>query len=193
MTRLSKSLLVLLTNGRVNRMLRYKIETPEVLYSIDPLTRIDRDDVEELKRMCAATPRKRLRICAHPSPADELHEMLIVIGQESYFPPHRHPGKSESFHVVEGLLTVFIFEEDGKLRDRIPMGPVNSERPFFYRLSTPLFHMPVIESDFALFHEVTNGPFRQGETEFASWAPGAGTGADDVASFMSRLADRRTA
>jgi cupin fold WbuC family metalloprotein len=168
-------------------MLRYKIETPEVLYSTDPLTRIDRADVEELKKMCAATPRRRLRICAHPSSDDALHEMLIVMGRENYFPPHRHPGKSESFHVVDGLLTVFIFEENGNVHDRIAMGQVDSGRPFFYRLSSVLFHMPVIESEFVLFHEVTNGPFRQGETEFAPWAPSSNAEAPEIEKFLETL------
>ena len=52
----------------------------EVLYTKDAITRIDARDIEILKSMAAANPRKRVRLCAHPDPDDLVREMLIVLG-----------------------------------------------------------------------------------------------------------------
>lgn len=127
--------------------------------------------VRWLKEQALGTRRRRMRLCAHPGPDDLLHEMLIVHPRAAYVPPHKHPGKSESFHVVDGRLTVFLFDESGAIVRTIPMGAGDPDRAFYYRLSEPLYHTVVPESDLVVFHEVTNGPFRREDTVFAPWAP----------------------
>jgi cupin fold WbuC family metalloprotein len=142
-----------------------------VLYSTEAITSVLASDITHFKSLALKNPRKRVRLCSHPSEADTLHEMLIIMYGGCYVQPHAHPGKSEAFHVIEGLLTVVIFDQAGVVQERIAMGAFGSTRPFYYRLSSPLFHTVIIESECAVFHEVTNGPFRLGETEFAGWAP----------------------
>lgn len=36
--------------------------------------------------------------------------MLIVMAKGSYIRPHKHKNKSESFHIIEGLLDVIVFD-----------------------------------------------------------------------------------
>lgn len=143
----------------------------EVLYSPGAITRVDRDDIGRLKAMAAKNPRRRIRLCAHPDTADPLHEMLIVHMRDAYVPPHRHPGKSESFHIIEGELTVVVFDEAGGVTDVIEMGAPDSGRAFYYRLSEPRYHTVIPTTDVVVFHEVTNGPFRRQDMEYAPWAP----------------------
>ena len=144
----------------------------EVLYSPGAITRVNRDDIGRLKKMAARNPRRRIRLCAHPDTADPLHEMLIVHMKDAYVPPHRHPGKSESFHIVEGTLTVVVFNDEGGATDTIEMGAPGSGRAFYYRLSEARYHTVIVNSEIAVFHEVTNGPFRRDDMVFAPWAPG---------------------
>jgi cupin fold WbuC family metalloprotein len=145
--------------------------TDEVYIADEPIVKVTRRDVEWLKGLAAGTRRRRVRLCAHRSTRDGLHEMVIVLNGATYVRPHRHRGKSESFHVIEGTLTVLLFDDDGRVLETIPMGEYGSGRPFFYRLAGPVYHTILIESASAVIHETTNGPFDRGQTEFAPWAP----------------------
>ncbi len=141
-------------------------------------------DVERVRERGIRAPRKRARICAHPSTSDALHEMIICLTRGTYIRPHRHAGKSESFHMIEGELDVVLFEDDGAIREVIRMGPYQSRRTFFYRLMEPCFHTVLVRTPQAIFHETTNGPFEAAATEFAPWAPPDG---DEAGEFQHRL------
>lgn len=135
---------------------------------------VDRSRIESLKKESLLTPRQVIRICLHSSPEAKLHEMLIVHQQDAYIKPHKHLNKTESFHVIEGELDVVIFDENGKILERVEMGDYSSGKPFCYRLSAPFFHTVVPLSEQVVFHEVTDGPFDRRETLFAEWAPDEG-------------------
>src|SRR5204862_7136681 len=123
--------------------------------------RITDGGVGMVKGTGTTNARRRARLCAHPNPDDPLHEMLIVLDRGTYVRPHRHAGKSESFHVIEGELDVVLFDYDGTVRDVVRMGPYGSGRAFYYRLMEPCYHTVLVSTPFALFHETTNGPFRR--------------------------------
>jgi cupin fold WbuC family metalloprotein len=148
-------------------------------------------DVDELKRLAAATARRRIRVCAHPGPDDPLHEMLIVHAADAYVRPHKHVGKSESLHVVEGEADAVFFDDEGNLVEAVPLGTAPG-RTFYYRIQAPLFHTLLVASDFFVFHEVTNGPFRREETVFAPWSPEEDDvlAADDFRRRVRELAGR---
>jgi len=96
---------------------------------------------------------------------------VIVISAESYIHPHRHVGKSESFHIVEGEVDVAVFDDNGNLSEVIQLGAPASGRCFYYRLSESAFHTLLIRSDYLIVHEVTNGPFDRDRTVLATFAP----------------------
>jgi cupin fold WbuC family metalloprotein len=143
----------------------------EVYVADEPVVQVARDGIEMLKRLAGRTARRRVRLCAHRGTDDVLHEMLIVLQRGTYVRPHRHRNKSESFHVVEGMLTVVLFTDVGEIREVIRMGDYTSGRQFYYRLAEPAYHTVLLEAEQAVIHETTNGPFNRLETEFASWSP----------------------
>ena len=143
----------------------------EVLYADDDIVCVGRRDIEELKSLREKNVRKRIRLCAHPDRENMLHEMLIVLGKENYIRPHRHPSKSESFHVIEGSAIIILFDEVGTPIKRIELGDYSSGRRFYFRIDLPIFHTVVVISARFIFHETTNGPFNRSDTEFALWAP----------------------
>jgi hypothetical protein len=51
------------------------------------------------------------------------------------------------------------------------MGDAATDKTHVYRLAAPIWHSLVIRSEYAGIHEITNGPFRAEEREFAPWAP----------------------
>lgn len=150
---------------------KYRTLNPEVLYTRDAVTKVDRSEVGYFKDLSTANPRRRVRLCAHASPDDRLHEMLIVHERGAYVRPHKHPGKTESTHIIEGSVDVVIFADDGRIEDVLHVGDYASGRTFYYRMAVPAFHTLLIRSDVLVFHEVTNGPFDRNDTLFAPWAP----------------------
>ena len=134
-------------------------------------------------------PRRRTRLCVHRSAEDRLHEMLIVHHREAYVRAHRHLGKAESMHIIKGETDLVLFDGAGAVTEVITMGEFGSGRPFYYRMSDAIYHSLIIRSEWLVFHEVTSGPLRREESEFAPWAP-----ADDdalaVQAFLAATEDQ---
>lgn len=145
-------------------------ESPEVLYPIEDIVSCNAVDWSQLKGLAMANPRQRIRLCMHTNPKDSLQEMLIVHTKDTYVRPHKHVGRVESFSVLEGIVDVIFFEEDGAVQRVIRMGPPSSGERYFLRMNRPIYHSLVIQSDFLIFHEATTGPFAREQTVFPGWA-----------------------
>lgn len=158
----------------------------EVLYPAETPVVVDRAFMEELQRQSELNPRRRIRLCAHSDPKDSLHDMLIVHTSGTYVRPHKHLSKVESFHVISGTAEVVLFDDAGRIRRVVPMGPYESGRNFYYRLADAVYHTLVIHTPYLVFHEATNGPFDRADTVFPDWAP-----ADDppaaAAAYLANL------
>jgi len=137
----------------------------------DDVAIVTPDVVAGLKTAAAADPFKRARLCLHRSSADAVHQMIIAHHRDTYTQPHRHRGKTESFHMVEGRLAVLFFDDAGAVTRRIVLGPVGSAEPSVYRLSASEWHTVIPLTEYAVFHEITNGPFVRGDSDTAPWAP----------------------
>jgi cupin fold WbuC family metalloprotein len=111
--------------------------------------------------------------------------MIISLDRDTYIRPHRHAGKSESFHIIDGELTVVLFDDDGRVTQTIEMGPYHTGMAFYYRLMHATFHSVLVNSAQVIFHETTNGPFDPADTEYPEWAPPEGDPA--VSRYLERL------
>jgi cupin fold WbuC family metalloprotein len=151
--------------------MKYKQINQEVLASDTNIAHVNGSDIAYLKRLALKNDRKRVRLCTHRSVDNPLHEMLIVHTKDTYVRPHKHIGKSESFHIIEGLVDVIIFDDSGNITDVINMGDYQSGRAFYQRIAGPYFHTLIIKSHVLVFHEITNGPFNREDTVFPPWAP----------------------
>jgi len=158
----------------------------EIIHNTLEVVEVGAEMISRLKALAGASPRKRARLCLHRSPTDATHEMLIAFHRDSFMPPHRHPAdKSESYHVVEGLMVVHLFDDSGAVVRSIRLG--STAPSFLYRLSTNLWHMPTAASEWLIYHEVYSGPFQKDrDVEFPSWAPTESDHAQ-VAHFRTRL------
>ncbi|MBF0192926.1 MAG: WbuC family cupin fold metalloprotein [Magnetococcales bacterium] len=164
----------------------FEVESEEVLYTDQKTTCVDREFLETLKNRAAATKRKRIRLCVHANPDDALHEMLIVHHRDTYVPPHAHLNKSESFHMIEGALDIITFNENGTPKNIIPLS-TNADDYLYYRLSDATFHTVIPRSEWVIFHETTNGPFRREETLFATFAPDNNADIDIQKRYLAKL------
>lgn len=143
----------------------------EVFYSSGGIVNVRKAEINQLKQFAREASRRRSRLCTHEDTSSLLHEMLIVQEKDIYIRSHKHVGKSESFHVIEGEVNIVIFDDEGRILDVIEMGDYASGKVFYYRLSEPLFHTVLVKSDVVVFHETTSGPFRLEDTVFAEWSP----------------------
>ncbi|MBV9563762.1 MAG: WbuC family cupin fold metalloprotein, partial [Bradyrhizobium sp.] len=66
---------------------------------------------------------------------------------------------------------IVIFDDDGEIDRVVGLSAPDRGRPFYYRLSQPIFHTLIVRSDILIVHEITNGPFRPAATSFADFAP----------------------
>ena len=155
----------------MNQNVNSRVVNPEVVVSDEPIVQVSQEYMETLKERARQNPRRRIRLCAHPDINNPLHEMLIVHEKGTYVRPHKHLNKTESVHIIDGLVDVVVFDDDGKITDVMQMGDYKSGRNFYYRMQYPYFHTLLIHSEILLFHEVTNGPFDRNDTVFAPWAP----------------------
>ena len=168
---------------------KYRQQNTEVLYTQDTITTVNKLDIGYLSELSSFNPRKRVRLCAHLDRDDLLHEMLIVHDKSAYVRPHKHPGKSESTHIVKGLVDVVLFDDRGHIERIISMGDYASGKIFYYRMEVPIFHTLLIRSEVLVFHEVTNGPFNRDDILFAQWSP-EDADVNSVGEFMSDLDNR---
>lgn len=152
--------------------MKFERSTPEVYFSRDPFTLVDRGAIAELKALASQNPSRRVRLCAHPNAEDLLHQMLIVQLKGAYIRPHKQLGKSKSFHMIEGDVAVVFFDDSGEVARTAELSASRENGAVFFRFPASVYHSLVPRSDSLVFFEVTTGPFRQGDTIFAPWAPG---------------------
>lgn len=162
-----------------------KKSSADVYSTDDEIIQLDASVIELLRRDAPGSMRKRVRFNAHAGPGEAVHEMIIALARDTYIPPHKHFGKSESFHIIEGNVDIVIFDDDGGIRQIVRLGDARSGKTFFYRTSEPYFHAVVAQSDVVIFHETTNGPFVKEASVTATWAP-AVEGPEAV-SYLSAL------
>lgn len=143
----------------------------EVLCATESLVVLSAGDIEQLKSLAASTARERSRLCVHKENENPVHEMFIVHSSEAYVRPHKHIGKPESFHVIEGRVDVVLYDDEANVTDVIRMGDYGSGLSFYYRIADATFHTLLIRSPILVFHETTSGPFDRSQTVLAAWAP----------------------
>lgn len=163
----------------------FKAVSDQVLVAGSDVTVVGAAELAQVKRMAQASPTGRARICAHRSTDDPLHEMLIALVGGRYIRPHAHRGKSESFHMIEGDLTIVLYDAEGRLQRLVDLSATGNGA-LYYRLAAPTFHTVVPRTDIAVFHETTNGPFDPRDTLFPAWAPDESDPAVGQA-FLDRL------
>lgn len=163
-------------------------KSDEVYIAADDIVQICRDEINFIRDCAMRNARGRARICAHKGSQAVLHEMLIGISGTSYVRPHRHDGKSESFHLIEGRADIVILDEAGNVTDVIGL---SEDDTIFYRLESPSFHTLLVNSPVLVIHETTNGPFDPQQTIWAPFAPEEGCA--ETAEYMDGLRKRANA
>ncbi len=69
-------------------------------------------------------------------------------------------------------MTVFLFNDEGDVIRKIELNEASAGGAFMYRSSRGIWHMPVTNSEWLVYHEAYTGPFiKERDVEFPVWAP----------------------
>ena len=166
--------------------MQIKRTSDEVFYAEGEIVTLGARDLESLKTQAGRNPRKRARLCTHIDVSDRLHEMIIVNFRDTYVRPHKNTNKPKSFQILEGMMDVIVFDDDGQPQGVTRLGSYGSGLPHYFRLHATRYHTLRTISDVLLFQETTIGPFWPGDTLFAPWAP-KDENQDECARFLQRI------
>ncbi len=135
--------------------------------------------IEEVAELAAASPRRRMNHNFHESAAENPHRFLNVLLRGTYVRPHRHaaPPKSETFLVLEGVAEVILFDDNGAVTARHPLGvETPAGRSWGVDLPPGVWHTVLPVTERAVCFEVKPGPWDPAnDKDFAPWAPAEGS------------------
>ena len=132
--------------------------------------------LQELSSKAGVSPRLRANLNLHPELADPVQRFLNALEPGTYLRPHRHvtpAAKWELFVALHGSVAVLLFDDAGRVTDRIEVnarGPVRA-----VEVSPGEWHgLVVLEAGTVLF-EFKQGPYAAtSDKDFAAWAPAEG-------------------
>ncbi|MBU0481261.1 MAG: WbuC family cupin fold metalloprotein [Proteobacteria bacterium] len=158
-------------------------EAPGALFNDQSCLVVDQTMVEEIKQRALSDPRGRFRLCLHHRPSDGVQQMIIACTPRSYSAPHRHPGRVLSYQMIEGRLSVVLFDDNGRVEQVFRLG---GDGPFCLWLGASQWYMPLAETETAVFCEVLQGPNADDQAvEWAPWAPEEG--GPEAAAYLRKL------
>jgi cupin fold WbuC family metalloprotein len=119
-----------------------------------------------IREMLAGSRGNNCRLCLHQGATDGFHQMLILEYRGKSFPAHRHPTKSEGYHLVEGEMALLLYKDTGDTDRVIHLTPGSP----IARVGPNTFHELKIVSPYAIYHETKPGPFeRENDKIMAPW------------------------
>ncbi|HLV68704.1 MAG TPA: WbuC family cupin fold metalloprotein, partial [Polyangiaceae bacterium] len=146
---------------------------------------IDAELLEQTLARARSSVRLRTNHNFHSSADSNPHRFLNALVRGTYSVPHRHvaPPKSESFVVLLGEVAVFLFDEDGTLRERHVLG---RKGLLGIDIGPGLYHSIAAVTETAVCFEVKPGPYDPAhDKDLAPWAPREGD--PEAAGYLSRL------
>jgi len=125
------------------------------------------DMIHELCEISMAAGKVNARLCLHQGAEDGFHQMLILEWRGKSFPAHRHPAKSEGYHLMRGAMYLHLYDDNGM---EYPEGiRISMESPIA-RVGPNTFHGLEVITPYAIYLESKPGPFiRDTDKIMAPW------------------------
>jgi cupin fold WbuC family metalloprotein len=145
---------------------------------------ITADLIHDLVAQAGTNARQRINYNIHESFFDPVQRMFMAARLATYFRPHRHPTTWEFAVVTQGLFDVMVFDDTGRVMERISVGPGADVVGF--ELPQNTWHVWVPMVDESVFLEIKQGPYdAQTASVFADWSPVEGS--TDVNEFIAQM------
>ena len=144
----------------------YYFESPEVIYSNEKITEVSNQWIKLLSKQASLSPRKTCRLCLHKNKESLLHQMIILHSRTVHVPIHKHLHSDEILNVFSGSAIINFYKDNGMIFKTVKLSQNNC---LTVTIPKDIFHSVKIKSNWFLFQEVINGPFKPKNTKLASW------------------------
>lgn len=101
-----------------------------------------------------------VRICMHKNRNAKIQNMINLIYKKKEYLFHKHKYKDEVYHLVKGNMLIEYIE-----KKKINKVLLNNDNQIF-RMKKNIFHRIKPLSNFIIFHEIREGPFRGNDSVF---------------------------
>ena len=112
----------------------------------------------ELQREAAGKDRRRTNYNLHERLEDPIQRLCIIGEPDTVFPPHRHLGKWELVTILKGSLSLYIYDDAGKIVEQIDMSPGGDT--LAAEIPADTWHNYIFHESGTTFLEVKRGPYR---------------------------------
>jgi len=146
----------LLKNGN------FKKKNNKVFYTLKKDCKLSRQVIFLLMNLAKLKKQKIIRICMHIDDKLKTHEMLIMHIKPISVGPLKQAKNFLSYHIIEGEMLIRIFDNKGKEINKYMLSNHNGFKSL--RLKADKFRKIITKSSFAIFLEITNGPFKDSDT-----------------------------
>ncbi len=167
------------------------MEHEEAEFNDKDFKSIGSEDIDYLKQKASKSKRGRYRLCLHKNTDHKTQEMFICLKRKSYFQPHKHPvDYSESYYMIEGMIDVYLMDNDGLIFEKIRLNDNKNfkSKNFYYRLSSSIYHFVVPRSEWAIYHEVSSGPFIKSKNVlYGNFAPSENTSFESIKTYVNNI------
>ena len=133
-----------------------------VYYTSQNICDLSRQEIFLLKNIASLRKERIFRICMHVNDESQTHEMLIM----HVFPVKVGPLKQKksflSYHIIEGKIFIKTYDNNGAKTNEHQLSIYEGSQ--FLRLEANKYRSITTLSQFAIFLEVANGPFKDNDT-----------------------------
>jgi len=157
--------------------------------ALDPpvgdVVHITRDLLDRVSAEAQNSPRRRMIQPFHKDHTDPVHRMLNAMEPGTYVRPHRHldPPKAEAWILLRGALDFYVFEDDGRVREKVRVTP---DGTLGVDIQPGVYHSLVALLPGTIVYELKTGPYAVlNDKAFAPWAPAEGD--PGVAAYLASL------
>lgn len=136
-------------------------------FSLKKSVAINKRLIEELKKISRENGNVNARLCLHGNPNEDLHDMVILqYKDKTCRKPHKHLEKNETLHIIEGEMLILLFDEEGKSINKTILNKNN----FAYRTSRNQYHLWLPLTEYVIYREIKQGPFKQEDNILPKWS-----------------------
>ena len=147
-------------------MNHYKSIARGVFYCHQTPKVVNADDIQFLYTYCKDSRIPSARICFHPNEQSVLMQMLIVNLGFYQYPPHKHPGKPESYTVLDGTCNFNLYDDFGQITSTVRLEAGSS-----YLNDSQCYHALLPLTSNIAYLETTIGPFIPNQNIFLETKP----------------------
>ncbi|PJJ96602.1 hypothetical protein CO641_12080 [Lysobacteraceae bacterium NML91-0213] len=144
--------------------------------------------LDQLTAEAAASPRRRLNLNLHASPAEPCQRFFNAMEPDSYLRPHRHLEipKSKLLVGIRGSFARFLFDDAGAVVDVVRFAGGDRAENAAVEVPAGQWNTVIALETGSILLEVKGGPFKPTAAgDIAAWSPAEGS--PEVEAFLASL------